>query len=437
MIHFIGIKGTGMAALACILKDLNYEVQGSDLSNHFFTEEPLINRNIPIMNFDKNNIQDGMTVIIGNAFHDDFPEVEAALANPRVKASRYHQYLGELMKNYHSIAVSGSHGKTTTATMLSNMLAASGPCGYLIGDGSGAMPKAAKHFVVEACEFRRHFLQYYPDYAIITNAELDHVDYFKDAADYHLAYEQFADNVRFKVALFGDDPETKALKIEAGKAVYYGCNRENDIQAVNLQQFHDHCEFDVLAFKQFFGHFSLPIVGEHLLADALACITIGYLQNIGAEKIQEGLAQFRGAKRRYVVADYGDNVFIDDYAHHSTEVAMTIKATKMRYPAKRIVAIFKPHRASRLLRFLPQYIEALKQADYSGVCEFTSIDDFDDGTEASVAVLTKEVPGCRLFREEPEDVAYLASLAPAVFLFMSSKDIYDFAAAVKKALMLK
>ncbi|MCF0114249.1 MAG: UDP-N-acetylmuramate--alanine ligase, partial [Erysipelotrichaceae bacterium] len=137
MIYFIGIKGTGMSALACILYDLKMEVAGSDLSKHFFTEEPLKDRSIPIYEFSKDNIKDGMTVIIGNAFKEDFEEVVAARSNPTVKCYRYHEYLGEFMKNYITLSVAGSHGKTTTTGMLESMMSYSKPTGYLIGDGTG------------------------------------------------------------------------------------------------------------------------------------------------------------------------------------------------------------------------------------------------------------------------------------------------------------
>ena len=423
-----------MASLAGILNDLGYQVQGSDLAKHFFTEKPLIERKIPIFEFDPANIKDNMTVIIGNAFHDDFPEVAAALANPKVECYRYHKYLGKLMENYQSFAVAGSHGKTTTTTMLSAMLRADKPCGYLIGDGTGAITPNSERFVVEACEFRRHFLSYFPDYAIITNAELDHVDYFKSADDYHLAYKEFADNVKNKIVLCGDDQETRDLMIDPNKTIYYGTKEGNDIRAINIDQKRDSVDFEVMTYGEYLGKFSLPIVGSHMLENALACIGIGYCLGLKAEIMQEGLAGFKGAKRRYEIREIRENVFIDDYAHHPTEVDVTIKATKTRYPNRRIVAVFKPHRASRLVKFVDEFTAALSQADFSGVCEFTSIDDFDDGTEVSVSYLTERIKDCKVFLETAEDVKYLASLAPAVYLFMSSKDIYDFANAVIKEL---
>ena len=434
MIHLIGIKGAGMASLAAILQDLGYEVQGSDLPRHFFTEETLRQRNIPVFDFDPKNIAGPLTVIIGNAFHDDFPEVAAALASPLAECYRYHDYVGKLMCDFQSFSVAGSHGKTTTATMLSDMLMADAPCAYLIGDGNGKVETGAKRLVVESCEFRRHFLSYYPDYAIFTNVELDHVDYYKSREDYYRAYEEFAENVKRKIVLYGDDPEVRALKIDKDKTVYYGEEPGNDIQAYEVIQYNDKAEFKVKAYGRFYGSYRLPLVGKHMLANALACIGIGYLLGMDSDISQQGLSTFKGARRRYVVEEQGDNVFIDDYAHHPTEVDMTIKATKLRYPNKKIVAVFKPHRASRLVRFIDEYENALRQADYCGVCEFTSIDDFDDGTEISVSYLTKRIPDCRIFRETAEDVNYLAGLAPAVFLFMSSKDIYDFATALKTEL---
>ena len=146
-IFFIGIKGTGMAALACMLHDMGYTVSGSDLTRHFFTEEPLIQRNIPIYPFDTHRIEDGSMVIIGNAFGDDFKEVANARNNPHLSCLRYHEFLGHFMQGYTSFSVAGSHGKTTTTGMLQCMLNALSPTGYIIGDGTGHMHEQATHFV--------------------------------------------------------------------------------------------------------------------------------------------------------------------------------------------------------------------------------------------------------------------------------------------------
>ena len=150
MFYFIGIKGSGMAALAVMLKEIGNEVMGSDLDKHFFTEDELIKHDIKIVNFDPNNIKDGYTVIIGNAFLEDFPEVIAARNNPTCKCYRYHEYLGELMKNYKSVSLSGSHGKTTTPTMCKNVLSCFFKTAYLIGDGEGYLAKDSEYLCVES-----------------------------------------------------------------------------------------------------------------------------------------------------------------------------------------------------------------------------------------------------------------------------------------------
>ena len=182
--HFIGIKGSGMASLAEIIADRGDEVTGSDIEKYIFTQKPLEERGIKITSFDEKNIQDGDTVIIGLAFDETNPEVKKALSMPTVKTYWYNEFLGELLTHYNSISVAGTHGKTTTTGMISHVLSHVDPTGFLIGDGHGEMPKGAKNFVLESCEFKRHFLAYHPDYAIVTNIELDHVDYYRDIDDY-------------------------------------------------------------------------------------------------------------------------------------------------------------------------------------------------------------------------------------------------------------
>lgn len=421
-----------MAALACMLHDLGHEVLGSDLEKHFFTEDPLRERGITILPFDADNIPDHSTVIIGNAFLEDFEEVKAARSNPTVTCFRYHEYLGELMKNYRTVCVSGSHGKTTTTGMLSCMLNQWMPTGYLIGDGTGKISSESENMVVEACEFRRHFLAYHPDYAIITNVEIDHVDYFTSEEDYSLAYEQFAENVKYALAVFGDDPRARALDLKGKKVLYYGEQNNNDVQAVNVNETSTGMCFDVLIHGELFGHFDLPFVGHHLLWNSLGVITIGYLVGLKAEQVEESLSQFGGTKRRFSVETVGQNIFVDDYAHHPTEVSVTVDTAKKRFPGKKLVAIFKPHRASRVLYFADQFASALKKADVVYLCDFTSIDDKQDGTDIDITYLAKLIPGSFILSEDDEGAKVLSKEEPCVYLFMSSKDIYELAEKVKR-----
>ena len=431
MYYFIGIKGTGMAALACILSDLGHEVIGCDLEKHFFTQDELDNRGIKILPFNKNNIIDNSVVIVGNAFLEDFEEVVAARNNSSVTVYRYHEFLGEFMKDYTSFCVAGSHGKTTTTGMLSAMINYIEPCGYLIGDGSGKVSKDCKNFVVEACEYRRHFLAYKPDYAIITNIEIDHVDYFKSEEDYNLAFIEFSKQVRNSVVCFGDDENVRKIKNEINM-ITYGINADNNYVATNIVESSNHMEFDVIANNVNVGHFNLPFVGRHLLWNALGVITIGLLRNFKIKDIEAGLASFGGVKRRFVIEKYGDNIFVDDYAHHPTEVLITINAAKKRFPDKKIVAIFKPHRVSRVYYFAKEFAQALKCADMVYLCDFTSIDDLEDGIDIDITYLQNLIEGSNILSEDEKGAAILAKQTPAVYLFMSSKDIYGLANIVKR-----
>ena len=431
MYYFIGIKGTGMASLAIMLNDLGYKVCGSDLDKHFFTQDNLEKRNIEILSFNKDNIKDNMTVIIGNAFDEEFIEVKQARNNTTCKTYRYHEFVGEFMKNYKSISVCGSHGKTTTTGMLSSMLQSKYNTGYLIGDGTGYIDNKSELFVLESCEFRRHFLAYYPDYAIITNIEIDHVDYFKDEKDYLNAYIEFSNNVKKALFVFGDDEKTRQFKTNK-KHYFYGLNDNNDLIAKNLIEYSDHMEFDVYFLDKFYGHYDLPFVGSHMLFNALGCIGIGILMDMDYKDIQEGLHDFKGVKRRYVVSEYKDNIFVDDYAHHPTEIAVTINATKKRYPNKEIVAIFKPHRVGRVYYFKEQFAKALSLADHVYLCDFTSIDDKEEGIDIDINYLKDEIKNSYVLSEDEQGAKLLAQYHNVVYLFMSSKDIYHLADLVKK-----
>lgn len=430
--YFIGIKGTGMSSLACMLKDLGNEVSGSDLSKHFFTEVGLNERNIPIYDFDPSNIKDGMHVIIGNAFLEDFPEVIAARSNPTCICARYHEFLGEFLKNYHLISIAGSHGKTTTTGMISSVMNLYKKTGYLIGDGTGHLESDTEYFCLESDEFRRHFLAYHPEYAIVTNVEIDHVDYFKDEADYRSSYEEFAKNVTKAMVIYGEDEQARKLDLGNTKVYWYGLEETDDIYAKNVKETSTGMEYDVYFEGDFFAHFTTPLVGHHLLLNSLAVIGVSILEGIPAELIEEGLSHFKGVKRRFVVEEHNDNIYIDDYAHHPTEVGVTIDTARLRFPDKKLVAVFKPHRASRVKYFADDFKKQLEKADKVYLCDFTSIDDKQDGTDIDITYLQKMIPNSVVITEDEKGAEILAQEQPACFLFMSSKDIYGLAEMVKK-----
>lgn len=430
MYYFIGIKGTGMASLATMLYDLGNEVCGSDLEKHFFTEDELVKRNIKIFPFDENNIKKEYTVIIGNAFLEDFPEVKKA--RELCKCYRYHEFLGELMKNYHGISICGSHGKTTTTTITKTVFEAFEKTGYLIGDGSGYLSKDSVYLAAESCEFRRHFLSYYPEYAIITNIEIDHVDYFKDEIDYFNAYQEFVRNVSKCVFYYGDDEWCKKLEFNNLEHYSFGLTKNNDYYIDNLVSDSYHSEFDLVYKGNFIYRYNVPFVGNHLLIDILGVISLANYKGYDHKIVEEALNNYVGPKRRYVVEEYKNTVFVDDYAHHPTEVKVTLQASKTRFPDRKIIAIFKPHRASRVLYFADQFADALSVADEVYLLDFTSIDDKQDGTDIDIHYLQEKLPGSIILTEDENGAKQLAKHANECLVFMSSKDIYNIANNVKK-----
>ena len=429
MYYFIGIKGTGMASLAVILYDLGYEVCGSDLDKHFFTEDELVKRGIKIYSFNPDNIKEDYTVIIGNAFLEDFPEVIEA--RKKCKCYRYHEFLGELMNKYSSISICGSHGKTTTTTMCKSVFSKFEDTGYLIGDGEGYISKNSDYLCVESCEFRRHFLAYYPKYAIITNIEIDHVDYFKDEIDYFNAYQEFVHNVKEAVFYYGDDKWCQKLKFDT-PAFSFGLSENNDYYVTNLKNDSTSSSFDLMHNNKFIYHYDVPFVGDHMIIDALGVIALADYMKFDHSIVEKALEEFVGPKRRYVIEEYKDTIFIDDYAHHPTEVKVTLEASRRRFPDRKIIAIFKPHRASRVLYFAKQFAEALSLADEVYLLDFTSIDDKQDGTDIDITYLQKMIPGSVVLSEDIEGAKLLANKKGECLVFMSSKDIYNIANMIKE-----
>lgn len=423
MYYFIGIKGSGMASLACILKDSGHEVSGSDIDKEIFIQKSLDSKNIPYYSFNKNNIKDGMNVIIGNAFDERNEEVKAALSNPKVITYTYPEFLGHLVDNYNSICVCGTHGKTGTTGLLSYVLNRLSPTGYLIGDGTGHMPEAAKNFVLEACEYKRNFLAYHPDYTLLLNIELDHVDYYHDMNDYLNAFETFVNQSKKGVALFGDEENAHKINIKV-KHLFYGLNAENDVYAKNVVEDSNGVSFDCIYENKLFGKFVLPFYGLHLLYNALGVISIGIMNEIEASVLQMAMSEFEGVKRRFNIEENKENVYIDDYAHHPTAIKFTIDAVKQKYPSKKIITIFKPDRFSRIEYFLQEFKAAFANADEVYFCDFPKNQQREEGVNVTINDLVKQVENATIIEEDDDSAKALSKRGPAVYVFMSSKDIY-------------
>ena len=424
MYYLIGIKGTGMSALACFLHDLGYEVKGSDVERHFFTEKGLNERNIEILPYDEKNITKDMIIIKGNVIKDDHPELLKA-KELDLKIYTYEEMVAKLTKMYMTITVAGCHGKTTTSTMAYQVLNAIKGANCLIGDGTGLASRENKYFILEACEYKRHFLSYTPYYAIITNIELDHVDYYKDIDDVIDAYTDYANNAEKMVIACGDDPYTHSLQISK-PIFYYGLDDDNDIIAKNVEYTESGVIFDVFVEDNYYGHFDLPLYGKHMLLNALAVISLCYYERFDAKEISKILKEFHAARRRFNETnetEVGTNVVIDDYAHHPTELKCTIKSARQKYPHKKIVAIWGPHTYSRTKAFKDEYIEILKTVDKAYIMDIYAAREQDDH-KIDINDIIKAIPNAQHISKE--EIDKLLDYEDVVLLFMSPNDLTSF-----------
>ncbi len=420
MYHFIGIKGSGMSALAQIMHNLGYTVQGSDVEKHFFTEDGLRELGINILPFDENNIKEDMKIVRGATFDDEHPEVKKAL-ELGLNMYTYSEMVGSLTRKFKTICVAGCHGKTTTTSMLAHVLNNIKGANYLIGDGTGFSDKENELFILESCEYRRHFLEYTPYYAIITNVDLDHVDYYKDINDVIDAYTEFANKTEKMVIACGDDRYTRFLELNK-PIFYYGLDDDNDIIAKNVEYKKDGISFEVEVEENYYGFFDLPIYGKHMLLDALACIAICYYERIDAKEVAKIFKNFGGAKRRFSETKVSKTILIDDYAHHPNEVKATIKAVRQKYPDKKLVTVFQPHTFSRTKEFADDLVNVMNLADYSYVMEIHPArekqEDFPDVN--SNLIIDKLEHGELITIDESDK---LVKHKDSVILFMSPNDI--------------
>ncbi len=186
--------------------------------------------------------------------------------------------------------------------------------------------------------------------------------------------------------------------------------------------------------NEFLHHFDLQLVGRHLLIDTLGVIALAYKLGLDLNLVNEALKEYVGPKRRYIIEEYKDSILVDDYAHHPTEVKVTLEATRLRYPDAKVIAIFKPHRASRVLHFANEFKDALSLADKVYLLDFTSIDDKQDGTDININYLANMIDGSIILSEDETGAKMLAENGKAIYVFMSSKDIYNLANLTKKFL---
>ncbi|MGM0217809.1 UDP-N-acetylmuramate--L-alanine ligase [Enterococcus sp. AZ126] len=428
--HFVGIKGSGMSSLALVLFEKGLTVQGSDVEEYFFTQRDLEKAGITILPFDKENITKEMIVIAGNAFPDTHEELVRA-KELGAEIIRYHDFIGRFIEPYTSVAVTGSHGKTSTTGLLSHVLTGIAPTSYLIGDGTGHGDPNAEFFAFEACEYRRHFLAYSPDYAIMTNIDFDHPDYFKSIEDVFSAFQTMAKQVKKGIFAYGDDKYLRQLNTDV-PVYYYGLADDDDIQAKNIERTTQGSSFDVYHDEKFVGHFVLPAFGQHNIMNALGVIAVAYFENLDMKKVAEEMLTFEGVKRRFTEKKVSDMIIVDDYAHHPTEIIATIDGARQKYPDKEIIAVFQPHTFTRTIALMDEFAEALNLADAVYLCDIFGSAREQKGDVKIEDLGNKIQKGGQVIKEE--NVSPLLDHENAVMVFMGAGDVQKFEQAYETLL---
>lgn len=367
--YFLGIKGTGMSALALIMHNMGFKVMGSDIDKYVFTEDKLIDAGIEILPFNASNIKEEFIIVKGNAFNNKHEEVAKAL-ELGVEMHTYIEMVANLDKEYLSIGITGTHGKTTTTSMVAHLFNKYKNASYLIGDGTGLGNADSEYFVYEACEYRRHFLSYFPDYSIITNIDFDHPDTYKDLEDTIDAFKDFAAQTSKKVIACGDDENV--WKLPSENLITYGFSDRNDYQVTDYNLSEAGCEFTLMHNDSLIGEFNAPVYGLHNILNLSSAIIVSLLNEITVEQIKESLDSLPSNRRRFEETHIGGNLVIDDYAHHQIEIEAVISMVKQKYPDKEIIAIMEPYTFSRFNAFIDEFAKSVEGASKTYICPVDS-----------------------------------------------------------------
>ena len=402
--YCIGIKGTGMSTLAQILSDLGNTVSGyDDAKGHKFTQDGLEERNIPIYYGHDHDIDKDTIVTYSVAFTADHPEMKR-VRELGLTIKKYNELMGDVIDMFKTIGVSGTHGKTSTSSMIRKILEDSIGCNYFIGAGDGHASRDNEYFVVESDEFNRHFTAYHPTYSIITNIEAEHMEIYKDVDDIRDTFEIFANQTKNFAIANGDNEEVRKINYKT-KVYFYGFNDNNDIIIKDMELGEEGSKFRVEFNKEDLGEFFIPLYGKHMVMNAASAIVMCKLIGINLDSIRESLKNFQNAKRRFAVENYNGSIIVDDYAHHPTEIKVTLEGVRQKYPNKRLVVVFAPNTYSRTRDFTNEFIEAFKIADktylteidcnredpkdYPGITSSLITDQLDGGEIISVDTMNK------------------------------------------------
>lgn len=374
-VHFIGIGGISMSGLAEILLERGFTVSGSDARESELTKKLEAHGAKLFYGQKAENIMEGTDVVVYTAaVHPDNPEYAAA-AGRSIPILTRAELLGQIMRNYNqSVAVAGTHGKTTTTSMLTEILmeARKDPTisvgGMLDAIGGNIRVGGPEMFVTEACEYTNSFLSFHPTMEVILNIEEDHLDFFKDIQDIRHSFRLFAEKLPADGTLIinSDTPHYEDIIRDLPcEVITYGLEHEADYTATDITyDTFGHPTFTCLHHGETTGTFSLKVPGIHNVSNALSVIALGEKLGMDDATIQKGLINFTGTDRRFQFkGNIGDITVIDDYAHHPTEIKATLTSAK-NYPHKKTWCIFQPHTYTRTKALLPEFAEALTLADH-------------------------------------------------------------------------
>jgi len=399
-----------MAALAHILKDKGHEVCGSDVNHYVFTEELLKQRKIGIYDFDEYDLNKVDVVIVGHSYYPFSSEVQTALKLGKA-VIEYHIFVSTLVNSKYSIAVCGSHGKTSSVGLLCELLKDYNPS-FLRGDGVGKWTDS-KYFIFEACEYKNHFLVYKPDEIIILNIDYDHSDYFKTIEEYNEAFLNFAKLAKKRVYLLDKYDFFNNIK----NIIKFGDN------SFKLNE-----DNSVIFKGKKINNIDLNITQKDLVNNRLGLLLCALNLGTKITSIRKGFSSFKGVKRRNQEIIIKDDIFIDDYGHHPSQIRVMIESVRIKYPDKKIIAIFQPDRYSRILQFHKELNKSLSTADEAYVLPFPKMMENDTNEQFDASIIGIEVLDIETL------VLRLKQYSNCVYLFLSSKDLSK---ARKKLMSLK
>ena len=432
-IHFVGIGGAGMGGIAEVLAFEGYRITGSDIAHSAMTERLIKVGAEVFIGHDENNVKDASVVVVSSAINEQNPEIKAAKA-ARIPIVRRAEMLAELMRFRHGIAVAGTHGKTTTTSLIASIYAQAGldPTfiigGLLNSAGSNAKVGKSDFLIAEADESDASFLHLQPMVSVITNIEEDHMDTYGGSLEKMKdTYVDFIHNLPFYgLAVVCIDSEVAAELIPRfGRPVItYGESAEADYRMVDFSQTANTCSFNVVNKQGESLAVTLNMPGKHNALNATAAIAVAKDQNIANHAILEALTKFEGVGRRFqhygsFENERGNVMLVDDYGHHPSEVAATIAAVREGWPDKRLVMIYQPHRYSRTRDLYEDFVKVLADVD-----QLLLLDVYSAGEEPIVGADSKSL--CRSLRQrgkEPLHVASSSELAGVLADIMQDNDL--------------